>query len=848
VTPYERNEMNLLRLLPAVLLSLGGFGGPVSAAPQQPEKAGRVIVIGMDGMDASMTEEWMAQGLLPNFSRLREQGTFAPLMPANPAQSPVSWATLNSGQNPGKTGVFDFIGISRKDSLGRDVAPTPTLGFTLTRPITAVEAGLPFAKPMQVWLLLGGGTLLGLLLWIALQRRIGAIPAAVAGLAVAGGCGWYGCGWLGAYPAGGFTSYVKGSQARDFWEELDAAGIAFRGQGTVVSYPVQELKHGKLLAGLGTPDATGGLNSSQIWSTAEKRTRRRNEYVPMPAYSEDDAPKPDAASGRTYGTVRIFKLIEKVPGVWESRIAGPRNALRQEQLRARRTELERKRAAGASAEVREQLATVTALLGAGSGSGQLSTWAPLRVEWRPGATEARVSLDGATQAVQVGSWSDYFHVEFPWSARFSTYANVRLWVEEIDGALEIYANPLQIDPEQPYPGTKLSWPPQFAGDLKRRLGPYETLGWACQTHAVKDAELSDRAFLSDIEHILTWRKRLLEDALQDDSWKVLFHFFGEPDRVCHMLMRHMDASHPQHDAALADQEMEFFGTNVKMRDSGLATYRQMDAVVGELLDKWMRPDDVLLIVSDHGFDSFRREVDLNSWLVREGFLAVNDRDRVGNARTAADLSRGENSRTLNWADWERSKAYSLAIGKIYVNLRGREAYGVVDPAEQDALLDEITRRLYEFTDPQSGEKVVRRVYRKQEIYRGAFLEAQTAPAGLEGLPAFAGAAELTVDFASGYRCAWGNTTGSARFADIVNQDGESIGTLAPPICDNESAWSGDHCGVDMAAVQGIFFCSRRTSLPAEAGHYDATHLAPTVLELMGVPVPKEYDARGLVVQ
>lgn len=836
---------------PRFILSvcLGLAAAAVSTAPaaaQQPP-TGRVVLIGMDGMDAGMTEEWMNAGLLPNFSRLRASGSFAPLMPANPAQSPVSWATLNSGQNPGKHGIFDFIGVRRPDDARSPVQPN--LGFAASKRIDAAEAGLPFASAGAAWGLIFGGVGLGAVLFLLLRKR--SLPLAVAGgLVVIGGSVWYGSGWLKAYPSGkAFTTYVKGTRARDFWEELDAAGVAFRGQGTVVSYPPQDLVHGKLLAGLGAPDATGGLNGSQIWTTAEKRKRLRREYVSAPAYSMEDAPRPNAASGNSYGTVRVFRLIEAAPGQWTSRIAGPMNEALVERLRADQAAAKAKQESGGGAEAAAEVARLNQLLtpaARGGGMGQLSTWAPMRVEWQRGAAEARIEVDGVAQTVPLRSWSDYYDVEFPWTARFSTHAYVRMWVEEIDGELEIYANPLQIDPERPYPGSKLSSPPEFAAELKAKHGHYETLGWACQTHAVKDAELSDRAFLTDIEHIYEQRLAFMRDALEDPSWRVLFHFFGEPDRVCHMLMRHMDDKHPQYDAALADETVMLFGKPVKMRDAGLAIYQQMDAVVGELLDKLLQPDDVLLIVSDHGFDSFRREVDLNSWLVQEGFLALANRNRIGNPRTAAEMK--DSRAGLGWVDWEKSQAYSIAIGKIYLNLRGREKNGIVDPAQQDAVLDAITARLMELRDPATGEKVVRKVYRKEEIYRGGYLEAQDAPEGLEDLPAYGGAAELTVDFAPGYRCAWSSTTGNASLVDVVLEGGETIAAYGPAIYDNTMAWSGDHCGVDMMEVQGIFFSNRRMELPSGATFYDATHLAPTVLSLVGVEVPKEYDAAPLTIR
>src|SRR5713226_5232946 len=69
----------------------------------------KVIVLGFDGVDARYTEQWMNEGKLPNLARLRAQGTFRPLRPTVPAQTPVSWSTFSTGIDPGRTGIFDFL-------------------------------------------------------------------------------------------------------------------------------------------------------------------------------------------------------------------------------------------------------------------------------------------------------------------------------------------------------------------------------------------------------------------------------------------------------------------------------------------------------------------------------------------------------------------------------------------------------------------------------------------------------------------------------------------------------------------------------------------------------------------
>ena len=69
----------------------------------------KVIVLGFDGVDARYTERWMNEGKLPNLAKLREQGTYRPLLPTTPAQTPVSWSTFSTGIDPGRTGIFDFL-------------------------------------------------------------------------------------------------------------------------------------------------------------------------------------------------------------------------------------------------------------------------------------------------------------------------------------------------------------------------------------------------------------------------------------------------------------------------------------------------------------------------------------------------------------------------------------------------------------------------------------------------------------------------------------------------------------------------------------------------------------------
>ncbi len=814
--------LHLLALLP--VLAGGDALAPASGPHLAPQEGGRVVVLGMDGVDHRLLTRWMDAGELPNFARLREQGTAAPLMPANPAQSPVSWATLNTGRNPGKHGVFDFIRV-RQGSRG----PSPDIGFQEKVDVPLEAAGDPLAHAWVPWAFIGGGLLLGLLQFWFLRRRF-TLALGVAAVPVALGL------WLGLSVRQGFPSVFRSFgwhslvRAEGYWVDLDRAGVPFRGQGLIVAYPADELQHGRLICGLGTPDAKAGLNSWALYTTTDKRVRRRKEYPAVPARTAEDAARPDERSGSPAGSGRIYRLEADGPGRWHSRLFGPTNQVQREHLEKRLQELQG--AAGGPMAASEEIQRLQQLLK----GNLLDTWVPLEVVWSPGAERLTLTVDGSSQEFALGSWSDFFRVEFAWSSWFSTRAMVRFWAEELDGALELYAAPLQIDPYAPIPGSSMCWPRDFAAELADRIGLYETLGWACQTHPVKDAELSDAAFLADIEFTYKWRRRMLEDAFQDDSWRVLFHFFGSPDRVCHMLMRHFDESHPQYDPELADREYEFFGEPIRARDAVLAIYKKMDEAVGWVLEH-MGPEDTLLIVSDHGFDSFRREVNLNNWLAVEGFLKVQTTDRWGMPL----MERPRTSR-LAYVDWASTRAYSMAISKIYLNRARREAGGIVTDEEAPGVLDAITARLYELRDPVTGEKIVRRVYRREEIYDGPWWQDDRAR-GIEGAP------ELTIDFAPGYRAAWNSTAGGIHLRELEDEDGNVTWEADPDkvVYDNWSPWSGDHCGVDMAVVQGIFLSSRpvRPAASDQVDFYDARHLAPTVLRLVGVPVPADYDLQPL---
>ena len=234
-----------------------------------------------------------------------------------------------------------------------------------------------------------------------------------------------------------------------------------------------------------------------------------------------------------------------------------------------------------------------------------------------------------------------------------------------------------------------------------------------------------------------------------------------------------------------------------------------DTLVGRFLQKTKDGRTTVLVVSDHGFSSFRKAVNINTWLVRNGYMTLSRTDPVRD-RNLEDLF----GRGTFWpnVDWSKTRAYALALGQIYVNLKGREREGIVAPGtEYEALRKELIQKFGALKDPDTGDPVVHHVYAREEIYRG---------------PYFREAPDLVVGFERGYRVSWQTSLG-----------GIPSRVFEP----NERRWSADHCSVDPSQVPGVLFASR----PLEKKDARIIDLAPTVLRRLGLPVPADMDGTDL---
>jgi predicted AlkP superfamily phosphohydrolase/phosphomutase len=263
-----------------------------------------------------------------------------------------------------------------------------------------------------------------------------------------------------------------------------------------------------------------------------------------------------------------------------------------------------------------------------------------------------------------------------------------------------------------------------------------------------------------------------------------------------MMWRLIDPQHPMYDKALAAR----FGDSIER------VYRRCDEFVGEVMSR-VDPSTPIIIVSDHGFHSFRQSVNLNTWLVQEGFMAI--QGQQPGEKKLEDLFGGgtfwEN------VDWSHTRAYAMGLGQIYLNRRGREGHGIVTDAEAKQVENDLADRLLTMTDPKTHQRIVDAVYKREDIYSGPF---------------FDNAAEIQVGLADGYRVSWQSTLG-----------GSPPGIVYP----NMKKWSGDHGSFDYKQTSGVLISSRKV----DAASPSIMDIAPTVLKYFGVPIPSDIDGKPL---
>lgn len=416
-------------------------------------------------------------------------------------------------------------------------------------------------------------------------------------------------------------------------------------------------------------------------------------------------------------------------------------------------------------------------------SGKPALSVSFRVVVDSSAKTARLTVDKETVDLEVGEFSEWVELRFKYGFRKAVWGLVRFCLREAGDEISLYVSPINVHPEKP--ALPIAEPIIFSSWLSKENGPFGTLGLMEDTWARNELALDDERFLKQSYLTHDEREKMFFETLSRTPEGVCACVFDASDRIQHMFWRYIDPKHPS-----PREDARFESVIPDM-------YRKMDGLIGRVTEK-LGKDDLLIVLSDHGFSSFRRGINLNTWLMQQGYLVLKE-----GGRTGADYFQD--------VDWSKTRAFGCGLTGIYLNLKGRERTGIVEAVDAESLLQEISQKLEPITDPVNGQRGIRRIYQARKVYRGLYTE--EAP-------------DLIIGYEPGYRVSWDSITG------MIEEEVFS---------DNLKAWSGDH-QVDPSLIPGVLFSNR--SIRSESPHI--SDLAPTVLDLFAVSVPKYMEGKVII--
>ncbi len=598
------------RFRPALVLVFGlVFGQPLALSATVPP---RVIVLGFDGADHALVAKGVAEGRLPNLAALAAKGGFTALTPTIPAQTPVSWSTFSTGLSPGRTLIFDFLKRNPKTYRPEfAIAEEGKKTFLLGKGNRVGRAGGARRA--------GVSARVGLLLKIFLRRRVDAAARGAAGTASG-------------------RSVARTASGASLLAALVAAGLF-----TFIGIRISSLLPSEI------PWPINNRRGTPFWEEAGRKgissvvmhvpvTFPAVDYdhgrllsglgvtdvrgrVGTPSYYTSDpffAPK-----NKNEFSVELVRL-ESNKGTIETEVFGPYNKLFKEPA------------------VIKTPMTLTVAADGGS-----LTIAP---------------KGSRPSTLKVGEWSPWVVFTFPFNSIVKMTGIGRFHLASLSPEIKLYLSPIHFNPSDLPPSVKITAPAALSKKLADRYGLYKTMGWQIDTWSMSEETIDEKTFLEDVDHTVEPFRKMMNDFLDEKDVRLFVQIYEFPDRVAHCFWRFLDPQHPAYDAAKAAQ----WAPAVEK------TYAQMDAIVGDAMKK-AGPEDVLIVLSDHGFATWRRSVNYNTWLVENGFMTLKGGD--GSQKADLEMLFGQGEFWPN-VDWSKTKAYAMGLGDIYVNLKGREGQGM----------------------------------------------------------------------------------------------------------------------------------------------------------------------------
>lgn len=404
-----------------------------------------------------------------------------------------------------------------------------------------------------------------------------------------------------------------------------------------------------------------------------------------------------------------------------------------------------------------------------------------------GKDGVEISLGERKELVKARAWSDWFDYRFNVSPQYTVRALGRFYVEKLE-PLTLYMYPPNIHPEEPW--LPFTSPVEYGKQLFQAAGPFKTVGWTHDTNALNSEKIDDKPWLEDVWTSMDKIGELGMRELERGPGSLFIWVETGTDRVSHMFTRATDAQSPRYDQSIL---------KAAGGDPILLSYQRMDAQLGKFLAK-ATPETHILVISDHGFHTYRRGLHTNAWLLENGYLVLK-----------SGMTPGDKTNLFAAVDWSQTRAYALGTGQIYINLQGREGRGIVTSEAYTPLVQELAQKLEGLTDPKTQEKPVLKAYARDDIYKGERL--QEAP-------------DIQVAFREGWRTSWETMLG-----------GIPEGLFA----DNTKKWSGDHAASDVAETAGILLSNRKL----ETSSAEIIDIAPTVLSIFGLPKPAHLEGKDL---
>lgn len=410
---------------------------------------------------------------------------------------------------------------------------------------------------------------------------------------------------------------------------------------------------------------------------------------------------------------------------------------------------------------------------------------PMQIKLSDDGESAILHIQKKKYKVNLENWSDWVRIKFKVNLFTKVNGICRFYLSSVK-PFKMYMTTVQIDPKNPV--QPISYPGDYSEKLAEEIGTFYTLGLAEDTNALNEKKITDDVFLEQVEQVDREREKMFwyefNKFKKRDEGVFAFVFDGS-DRVQHMFW----------DEKVLGEDDDVLTVNSTVEQH----YIEKDRFLGEVLDR-IDNETAVFVFSDHGFTGFERAVSINSWLVENGYMSL--------TRAPTEDEVGE---LFEYVDWSKTVAYSVGFTNIFINQKGREGKGVVDPAEKEPLVDEIASKLENLTDEELGRKAVANVYQAPEVYSGDYVD--EAP-------------DIVVGFAPGYRMSWQN----------------AVGGVTPEVFfNNTKHWRGDHLN-DPSTVPGVLF----TNLEINQADPHQMDIAPTVLKLLGLDIPENMDGESLI--